>query len=55
MSNQSINLTGMKRVLKRWAAPGPAGYFTVGIGPYYIKTQLLYGFVAGNASLPVII
>lgn len=30
MSNKSINLTGNKRVVKRWAVPRPAGYFTVG-------------------------
>ena len=31
-SNKSINLTGNNCVLKRWAAPRPAGYFTVGFG-----------------------
>ena len=32
-TNKSINLTGNSRVLKRWAAFRPAGYFTVGIQP----------------------
>jgi len=27
--NQSINLTGNSRVLKRWTAHWPAGYFTL--------------------------
>jgi hypothetical protein len=38
-ANKSINLTGNSRVLKRWAANRPAGYFTVGKASGYIETQ----------------
>ena len=31
MHNQSINLTGNSRVVKRWAVSLPAGYFTVSL------------------------
>jgi len=37
--NKSINLTGMKRVLKRWEISRPAGYYTVMQNAEYIIIQ----------------
>ena len=45
-SNKSINLTGNSRVLKRWAARGPAGYFTVVFQSWGNAVLFLFSFMA---------